>query len=229
MSCLSSFVVVWQDHQTGTPNIRMRRFNASGQPITGDELVNSPTANAQTLPSITSNRAGDFAIAWQSLENGQAVIKMKAYHADGERKFTARRVATAGRLQPNPPGISMDHDGRVVVVWEGAGRNNTAVDAMMRGYRSSGWVQFSSRPVHLVAQGNQLRPRVAHEGRGNIVVAWDDDRDGNGYMEVFTAKFTYRGVPLEGVPNHFTVNTRHNGHQYRCDIAGASDGSFSVV
>lgn len=61
------FTVVW-DHNTGVVgnpvDVRARRFDAMGDPVGGDFVVNSETANAQGQQDAAYDPAGFSAIAW---------------------------------------------------------------------------------------------------------------------------------------------------------------------
>jgi hypothetical protein len=63
-----SYVVVWTSNsQDGSGNgIYLRRFDSSGNVITGEIRVNSTTNNDQQAPAIAMDGDGDFIVVWES-------------------------------------------------------------------------------------------------------------------------------------------------------------------
>src|SRR5260221_6817040 len=61
-----TFVVTWDTYATGDYNISGQHFDAFGNTIGVEFTVNTLTAGAQTLSSVTADAAGGFMVSWQS-------------------------------------------------------------------------------------------------------------------------------------------------------------------
>ena len=112
------------------------------------------------------------------------------------------------------------------VTWTDDRDGNGVNQVYMHGYRSDGSSAISERAANAVAKGQQLGQSVAMDGKGNSVVVWMDDQDGNGSFEILARGFGPDGS--QRIPQ-FTVNTDSAGQQFLPDIAMDSDGNFAVV
>jgi hypothetical protein len=76
MANYGSVLVAWESQggQDGSSGgIYARRFDYNGDPLSGEFLVNTATAGAQTSPAVAAD-VFDFVAAWQSPdENGDGV------------------------------------------------------------------------------------------------------------------------------------------------------------
>ncbi|HZM27208.1 MAG TPA: hypothetical protein VFB89_07615 [Gemmatimonadales bacterium] len=63
-----NFVVTWQGYGQDGSNwgIVAQRYSSSGVPLGGEFLVNTLTTGDQLQPSVSSDAAGHFVVAWQS-------------------------------------------------------------------------------------------------------------------------------------------------------------------
>lgn len=225
-----SFVVVWQDdiQRNGRASIKMKGFTSDGRMRFNDRLVHGATANPQTKPAVAGNSSGSFAVAWQSTENGQTVIKMRAFFASGQPRFNTRRITVANRNQTVRPAITMTARGEVFVAWEHAAGVNR-IDVKMRGFRADGTNMFPTRTVHSERAGNQLRPSIDCAGSRFVVVSWADDVDGNGHFEVMAARFDFNGRPVGSARQTHTVNPRGDGNQHGPAVGAQSNGRYAVA
>ena len=69
-----NYVVTWTDDSgigadTSGAGIKAQMYNAAGDPIGGEFLVNSTTLLSQTVPTVTGLANGDFVVAWQDRAN----------------------------------------------------------------------------------------------------------------------------------------------------------------
>ena len=64
-----SSVVVWKDTRSGSGDIWAQRYDAQGNAVGGEFLVNTYTASDQTTPSVSTASDGSFVVTWMS--NGQ--------------------------------------------------------------------------------------------------------------------------------------------------------------
>ncbi len=147
----------------------------------------------------------------------------------GSRSFLDRNVNSAAAGEQLTPRVAMTAGGASVTVWEddassadGSGNH----DIMARGLAAGGCSAFSDVLVNPDSAGQQITPSVAADAAGHFVVAWADDRDGNGSFQILARGFHPDGT--ERVPV-FTVNAQAAGQQRNPAVAMAPDGRFVVA
>ena len=94
---------------------------------------------------------------------------------------------------------------------------------MATGIERDGTIAFANLVVNSVSSGNQAKPAVGINGRGDFVVVWEDDNDGNNFYQILGRGFTFDGA--QNIPE-FTVNSEGAGQQFDPDVAMNSSGEF---
>jgi hypothetical protein len=133
MDASGAFVVAWdslgQEPLPATSGgsteigVYAQRFDANGNKVGTDILVNTETTDDQSNPSIAMNADGDFVVTWQS-ENQTAAI-------DGMYDVYAQRFSNTGNAvgseflvnteiedNQSSPVVAMDGNGEFVVAWQ---------------------------------------------------------------------------------------------------------------
>jgi hypothetical protein len=140
--------------------------------------------------------------------------------------MTANSVSTGDQDNPS---IATNRDGYVAVVWEDDRDTDNATDNVhseifLRLFRNG----TALYEVKLSAGGNSgvtgwrhLHPDVGLDDKGNAVVVWQDDPDGNGYYNI-----PYRVVNTAGtVTASGTANSSSTGQQINPRVAVDPDGA----
>jgi hypothetical protein len=94
---------------------------------------------------------------------------------------------------------------------------------------ASGSVPFATQTLFadsLSVNDQFVAPRIAVSPAGLIAVAWQDDRDGNSYYDIYVRRFDAAGTPTT---REILVNSDSSGHQRRPDVAINDSGDFVVV
>lgn len=87
MDAAGNFIIAWTDVQSGdNGNVMLRRYDANGNALSDEVLVNSTTSNQQLLNDISRDDAGDYIVTWQSeLQDGdKGGIYSKYFAANGD-------------------------------------------------------------------------------------------------------------------------------------------------
>ncbi|MBR1032824.1 hypothetical protein [Bradyrhizobium liaoningense] len=122
------FVVTWQDlsgtlgDASGT-SIKAQVFAADGSKVGSEFLVDTQTANNQTVPTVTGLGNGGFVVTWQDLSGtlGDASgtsIKAQVFAADGSKvgsEFLVDKYTDGNQVVPTITGLA---NGGFVVTWQ---------------------------------------------------------------------------------------------------------------
>jgi hypothetical protein len=234
------FVLAWQSgNQDGSGvGIYAQRYSAAGQqlaPPTGvpqgqgnDFRVNSTTTSAQVQPAVAADAAGDFVVAWQS--NGQDGSSAASYGIYAQRYDAAGNaqgeqvVNTYTTSDQTRPAVAMDAAGNAVIAYESYGQDGSENGIYARRYDTAGRAIGPEFKVNTTAQGNQVRPAVAMDARGDFVVAWDSP-DGNNFG-IYAQRYNAAGVAQGG---EFQVNSLTTGNQDVPAVSMDTAGEFVIA
>ncbi|GMU65259.1 MAG: hypothetical protein AMXMBFR36_15330 [Acidobacteriota bacterium] len=170
-------IVAWTNFVSGTPEappgIRVRRFDAAGEPL-GDEFqVNVRTSGRQSRVAVAAGEVG-FLVLWESL--GSSSADDSEWGIQG-RYFGADGVPLGGDFQINSfttgnqvgPAVAMDDSGNILAVW-----SDTETDGDRAGIRARLF-----RPVFLdgfESGSTQRWSRVVAPSSGEGQVAFGDSQ-----------------------------------------------------
>ncbi len=117
----------WTDNSlsggdTSTTAIRARIFNADGNQLVQEFLVNTTTANGQTDSSVTALADGRFVVSWTDTsattgDTSSSAIRARIFNADGTQSVPEFVVNTTTALNQLESAITALADGRFVVSW----------------------------------------------------------------------------------------------------------------
>ncbi|MFH1811136.1 MAG: metallophosphoesterase [Pseudomonadota bacterium] len=227
------FVVVWEDDSStadgaGNHDILVRGFHAGGCEAFSDLVVNVATAGQQTAPAVAMDAVGNFVVAWADDNdgNGSFQIYARGFAADGSQRFATFTVNSAAAGQQIEPAVAMAPDGRFVVAWQDSPTSNGLYQIRMRGFEANGSERFTDRSVHADSAGTRLHPSLALDDSARLVVAWQDDSDGNGVYQIHARGF------LADASERFalrTVNSVAAGQQRKPVVAADASGGFVVA
>ncbi|HCF56662.1 MAG TPA: hypothetical protein DFS52_01530 [Myxococcales bacterium] len=143
--------------------------------------------------------------------------------------FNDLTVNSAGAGNQLVPRVALSPDGAFTVVWQD---NSSSADGdgnhdiMVRGFAPGGCERFDDLVVNPTTSGHQKSPSIGADDNGNFVVAWADDRDGNGVFQIYA-----RGFNADGTQRFAerAVNSVAAGQQLNPRVAMAPDGRFVVA
>src|SRR5262245_45762237 len=112
------FVAVWD----GGAAVAMQRFDALGNKVGGEVVVNSTSSNAQAGSSVTVLTDGSYVVAWTDAsltapDTLVAAVRARHFNADGTPKGGDFVVNTTIAGSQNTPAISALPGGGYVVSW----------------------------------------------------------------------------------------------------------------
>ena len=236
------FVVVWSDFsQSGADlsnyAVRAQVFNADGSLSGAEFVVNTTTANEQSLPSVAALAGGGFAVAWWdgSMSGGDqsaTAIRAQVYTASGLQlggEFLVNFTTLSDQFLPS---ITTLANGRFVVVWEdfsstGLDTSQGAIRAQM--FEPDGTKFGFEFLVNSTTLNLQSTADVVALPDGRFMVVWDDHSQASGDLSqsaIHAQVFDGDGNP---VGREFRVNTTTAAFQYNASVAALADGRVVVT
>uniref|UniRef100_UPI00261339C0 tandem-95 repeat protein n=1 Tax=uncultured Tateyamaria sp. TaxID=455651 RepID=UPI00261339C0 len=220
------FVITWeswgqQQDDTSQAAIKARIFDADGDEIVSEFLVNEFTNNDQRSPSVTALETGHFVVTWQSLDGQQGdpsgyAVKARIFDADGSEIVSEFLVNEFTNDSQWIPSVTTLANGNFVVTWSsGDGQpgdtEGTAVKARI--FDADGNVIVNEFLVNEITDGNQNAPSVTALANGHFVVTWLSDDGRQGDTDGYAVKARIFDADGNEVVSEFLVNEFTNGNQ----------------
>ncbi len=227
------FVVSWGSRQVdgSSYGIAARRFDASGDPIGSEFVVNTYTTGDQFWGDLAVEANGNFVAVWQDNNirdgSGTAIFGQR-YDASGNRLGSELQMNVYTTGDQKFPSVSVSPAGGFVVAWSSLFGDGSGYGMFARRFDASGNGVGSDFVVNTYTTGYQygIFGQVAHDARGNFTVTWNslgqDGSSGGSFAQRFSASGTRRGA-------EFRVNTYTTGGQRRPSVASDSVGNFVVA
>ncbi|GLZ39717.1 hypothetical protein Acsp05_33410 [Actinokineospora sp. NBRC 105648] len=176
VSAAGNAIVVWDEDgdANGSFNIGRKILTPAGGVKLAQGVANATTAGQQRHASVAANANGDFAVAWETDQSGASQV--------GARSFTATGTAAAEVIVPGvDPQVGIDDQRHVVVAW------NEASDVYAQGLNTDGTTtgRLPRLRVHTTVAGRQDEQALAVSPFAQVVLAYTDDNDGNGFDQVY--------------------------------------------
>ena len=204
MDANGNFTIVWmskgQDGGDGQEGVYGRQFDAAGNPLGGEFLVNTVTAKAQENPSIAMDVNGNFVVVYSSKDldgSSRGVFGQLFDSAANKIGPTEFQVSTFTTLDQQNPSVSMDADGDFVVVWESVNQDNpgdflTGIYAQQ--FDKTGAPVGSETLINNTVTDTQKDSAVAMDANGSFVVVWQGDSLDTG--DIFARRYDIPAPPL---------------------------------
>ena len=252
------FVVTWQDASAGVGGatgdnsggaIKAQVFTAAGAMVGTEILVNTATANTQSLPRTTALSDGGFVVTWQDSsagvggatgDNSGGAIKAQVFTAAGAMVGTEILVNTATESHQQLPQITALSDGGFVVTWQdfslgvgGATGDASSAAVKAQVFTADGAPVGTEILVNTATAGLQQNPQITALSDGGFVVTWQDASAGVGgatgdnsgdaiKAQVFSAAGAMVGTEI-------LVNTATENGQTLPLIIALPNGGFAIT
>jgi hypothetical protein len=244
------FVITWSSlGQTDVVDIKAQIFNATGEPVGSEFLVNSITDGIQVLSTVTALSDGCFVVTWTDSNGGGTdtsitSIMGQLYDANGVAINSAFQINTetdSVQLLSKVAGLA---DGCFVVTWtdvsETLGDDSvTSIKAQI--FDGDGQPTGSEFLVNSSVAGPQVLSTVTGLADGCFVITWTDAPVDLGSIDIndlstITSAITPIDIKgqmydAEGTPvgGEFLVNTSTAGAQLFSTVTGLANGGFVVT
>jgi hypothetical protein len=161
MDQAGDFVAAWySDGQDGSSyGIFAQRYNAAGLPQNGEFQVNTYTTGSQISAAVAMDQAGDYVIAWQSINEDGSLFGVfaQAFHANGTANGGEYRTNTYTTSNQQYPSVAMDAASDFVITWQSNGQDGSSYGAYAQRFHLSNLPQVAGVQVN---DGSAQRSRV---------------------------------------------------------------------
>ena len=175
--------VAWADQATGFA-LWVGTINPATGALTNAKALPGSSAQLIMDPAMAAASSGEVAVVWTAMEDMNYEIKIARYTPKGGWGPVSA-VSQADRKASDQPSAVYDANGRLHIAWadnrEGVRRILYAMDDGSK-IGASVLVDTLSAPV------KQTRPHIAIDSGGQVLIAWQDARAGNGSENVYVAR-----------------------------------------
>ncbi|HNI11868.1 MAG TPA: FG-GAP-like repeat-containing protein, partial [bacterium] len=204
--------IAWRDTRNGDFDLFAQRVSSAGALQWGVNGVAVAVADGfQQIPSLVADGSGGVFIGWYDTRSAGAGIYAQRLNSSGVALWPANGVAASTNGSPDEAVITSDGAGGIFVSWYAT----PAIDADIFAQRIDGSGNILWSPngnVVCSANGYQFWHTMVHDGSGNAIVIWSDQRSGN--YDVYAQLMTSQGDL--GVNNpYFTVASTVPGQNAR--------------
>jgi hypothetical protein len=231
-----NFVVVW-NYYSYYDRIAGRRYDAAGNSIGEDFVVNTSTTYWGLEPAVAMDGAGRFVVVWQYGFRGcygdAFEVLGQRYDAAGSRIGGEFLVSTSTvNYYEGQPAVVADSEGDFVVVWGSGsadlGYGQFFLDVLGQRYDAAG-SPIGGEFVVSAQSSYDGRPAVTAGTGGEFIVVWQSGQFNLPQpveLDVFAQRYDPAGKPIGDA---FRVNTYTSQRQERATVAFNSGGDFVVI
>lgn len=206
------------DGQDGSGwGVYARRYNAAGNALGSEFLVNTTTANAQRETTVTGLTDGGFVVAWESIgqDGSGSGIYAQRYDSGGTAVGGEFRVNTfTGNDQRFAQMVALA-DGAFLAVWSSFTQDGNNWGVYGQRYGSDGLPLGGEFRISTTADGFEITPTAVQLKNGTIVIIWFANNSATDQLDIMGQLYTSGGAPIGG---EFVVNTTTSSNQVEPSI-----------
>jgi Ca2+-binding RTX toxin-like protein len=214
-------VVTWIDYSSGSADVVLQRYDATGAALGGEVLVNSFTSGNQERTVVTALRGGGYVLAWSSdgQDGDSTGVYLQQFAANGSRVGSEQQVNTQTADAQSLPQVLGLAEGGYAVAWTSNGQDGDLNGTYLQIYAANGSKVGGETQVNDTGSGSQSIETLALLDDGRFLVTWQETTvvAGNNQTDVMQKIFTPgnsspvavddSGTLPEGKPRTFDVLT----------------------
>lgn len=233
MDASGNFAVVFENTLPVTvANVSVQRYNAAGEPVGDEFLVNTTQNTDHTFPAIDMTPNGNFVVAWQDFgDDGSGTgVFAQRYNAAGQAQGANIPVNTTTTGAQSRADIAIADSNNFVVVWEDVTAGNNKRGIRGQRFNAAGVAQGSEFDISADLDIDHTYPKVVMDPAGNFVVGWSSGNVGANQDVVFR-RFDLNGV-AQGMVTKVNVTTKMDsasGVTNNMSIGSDDKGNFVVA
>ena len=184
-------ITTWYDNRKGGYDIYAQRIDANGITRWGNNgTVICSATNTQQKPKITTDGQKGAIITWADIRGDHWDIYAQKIDASGNLQWNnnGTLICNASYSQDVPHITSDDMNG-AIISWKDA-RKTTEFDIYSQRINSSGSIQWNGNGTFICNfTGDQEGEQIINIGSGKVLIAWEDNRNGN--LDILARIITY--------------------------------------
>ncbi|NUO79679.1 hypothetical protein HUU05_06360, partial [candidate division KSB1 bacterium] len=174
------FALAWQDDNATPSRVLVQYFAPSGNAVWSNRVSVAQSLGEQKEPRmlLQSNNAGDFALHVAWLDRRLLVFNVYAQKlgSTGALLWGAAGVAAgANRGEQKELQLLPSGAGGLLLAWEDARNDKGDIFAQSLNFEGKALWQVQGLAAAQAEQG-QFRARIASDGHGGLIAAWEDER-----------------------------------------------------
>ncbi|MBN1893697.1 hypothetical protein JW906_04350 [bacterium] len=189
------FFAVWQDERGGRTAVLAQHLDRRGNALWNPAGSAVCTASSgQSLPSLCEDGSGGILVAWQDDRNANLDIFMQRIRQDGSPAWNPGGVVLCDTVEDQSvPRLLWNGADGAVAVWHDK-RHDGIGNLYAQKLSPDGTVQWKSNgaAVTRLFSGNRAGHQICMADRGDVYVAWRDDRTDN--SNIFIQKLSGDGA-----------------------------------
>lgn len=224
-----TFVVVWES-ETGPDRDRScilgQRLDRAGNLLGPEIPISDLPQYSARYADVAVDGLGNMAASWLEDRTTDAV-RVRLFDANGVPKGDSVKVNSVGLKGLARPSLAMRPDGVFVVAWDGDPNKASEDDIRARVLDANATPLGDEFIVNTTRTGQQQNARVAVNGQGEFMVAWEGpSADPNEGTDVFCQRLDPNSQP---VGSEVRLNEFAPGDQGQPDVAiGAMGWSIAI-
>lgn len=217
--------IVWEDYRSGDDNIYYQRYYSSGNPL-GDNIALTSTLDDEHYsdPVISMNSSGAHVIVWEKINDTNSLQGIR-YSSFNTTVGSIFQINDADGI-PNGsfPDVAIHENDQFAVAWSDNRYGNLDIYCQM--YDASGNKIGSNFLVNKDYSGeSHYDPNVAYDAAGNLIVAWQDHRNGND-ADIYFQRFTGSGSAID---ENTKVNTDGSDQGQNDPVILIQENGFLII
>lgn len=227
------WVVTWDSYdQDIWGNIYQQAYDAEGNQLGAETLVNTFTFGEQSARQVTALADGGWVVTWRSFGNDGNLygVFQQVYDADGSSRGNEIQVNAYTIEDQKSPQTTALADGGWVVTWESYDQDGSSYGVYQQAYNADGTVRGGETRVNTYTADWQRSPTISALADGGWVVTWhSNSQDGAGigiYQQRFDATGQIYGTNHAPTASDATRTvTEDTTYTFTIADFGFSDGS----
>lgn len=175
--------IVWTDERNDLGDIYARKVDSDGNLLWANDIIINSDASTdyqQYQARLAINSEENVFITWSDDRNDNFDIYAQKIDPDGNKLWPSdlRINSDTSGLEQNTPDIAIDSSDNVFYTWTDARNGDNDVFATKFDVNDVREWTSDQRINTDLGTGDQKNPKIVAYADGNIVVAWEDNREG---------------------------------------------------
>lgn len=233
------YVIIWDSKEQDEPSesgygVYGQRYNANGEEVGDEFLVNTTTTNTQGSASVAALADGGFIVIWDSKDQDNPDDEEDTDYGVYGQRFDATGGTVGDEFQINTfvegfqgaPSVTGLTNGGFVVTWSSREQDGSSLGVYGQRYNANGNAVGDEFLVNTETDQSQSGSFVTALATGGFLVTWVSSNQDGQNGGIFGQRFKANGDP---VGSEFQINTFTPKGQWAPNATALTDGGFVVT